>query len=84
MGDSDKERQTRCHYRKMTVAKIGEQSRAESVEVIFLESARFYRLLRKNPAFDDLVKRLRDAMNSRHVLDVGIASPDSDIIEDVI
>lgn len=84
MGDADKDRQTTGHYRKMTVANIREQSLADSVEVIFLESARFYRLPRKNPAFDDIVKRLRDAMSHGHTLDVGVASLDSDIIEDVI
>ena len=67
----------------MTVANIREQSRPDCVEVVFLESARFYRLLRKNPAFDNLVKQLRDAMDSGRMLDVGVASPDSDIIEEL-
>ena len=83
MDNADKNRPSAGHHRKMTVANIREQSRPDCVEVVFLESARFYRLLRKNPAFDNLVKQLRDAMDSGRMLDVGVASPDSDIIEEL-
>lgn len=81
MIEPENNRQTKPHYRKMTVAHIRETSRADSVEVMFLESARFYRLLRNNPAFDNVLKRLRDAMTRRQVLDVEFSSQDSEIIE---
>jgi len=84
MSKADENRQTKRYYRKMTVAHIREHSKADSLEVIFLESARFYRLLRKNPAYGDILKRLRVAMTEEHVLNVGFASPESDIIEDVV
>jgi hypothetical protein len=83
MDIADKDWQSGGHHRKMTVANIREQSRPDCVEVVFLESARFYRLLRKNPAFDDLVRQLRDALRSGHMVNVGVSSPESDVIEDL-
>lgn len=80
---SDKDRHAKRHYREMTVAHIREQEGADSVEVVFLESARFYRLLKKNPAYDEVLKRLRDGMAKGHVLKVRFASEESDIIEGV-
>lgn len=68
--------------RTMTVAQIREQTHGDAVEVMFLESARFYRLLRNNPNFDDVLKRLRNGMRKGGVLEIRVASPHSDIIED--
>ena len=84
MSKADQDRHGKRHYSEMTVAHIREQKGADSVEVVFLESARFYRLLRKNPVYDKVLRRLRDAMTKGHVLKVGIASQESDIIEDVV
>lgn len=67
----------------MTVANIRERDGADGLEVVFLESARFYRLPKDTPAYDDLVRVLRGAMATGRVLNVGVASPDSEIIEDV-
>jgi hypothetical protein len=67
----------------MTVANIRDRAGAEYVEVVFLESARFFRLLRKNPTFDDSYKRLREAIGKGRVLQVGLASPESDLIEEI-
>ncbi len=74
---------THRFFRKMTVAHIRENSRAQSVEVIFLESAQFYRLLRSNPAFEDILNSLRGAIASGCALTVGFVSPESEIIEEV-
>jgi hypothetical protein len=74
---------TNRHYREMTVANIRERKGASYVEVAFLESARFYRLLESNPAFDDALRLLRAAMAVGRVLRVGLASPGSDVIEEV-
>jgi len=52
------------------------------VEVIFLESARFYKLLGNNPAYEEILQLLRDAMKKGRVVKVEVASPDSDILED--
>jgi len=69
--------------REMSVASIREQAGAEPVKVAFLESARFYKLSREHPGFDRILERLREAMASRRVLKVRLASLDSDVIEDV-
>lgn len=45
--------------RRLTVAAVREPPGADHVEVLFLESARFYRLLRANPEFTAAVERLR-------------------------
>lgn len=71
------------HYREMTVAHIREPEGADHAEVVFLESARFYRLARENPTYDNALRLLRDAVEKGRVLKIGLASPDSDIIEEV-
>lgn len=71
------------HYREMTVAHIRESKGADYVEVVFLESARFYRLLKENPTYDKALRLLRDAMEKGRVLKIGLASLDSDTINEV-
>jgi hypothetical protein len=67
----------------MTVAQIRDSEGAPFVEVVFLESARFYKLYRNHPAFDDLLRVLRRGMATGNVVKVGFAAPESDVIEDV-
>jgi hypothetical protein len=69
--------------RNMTIARILESPVSAQVEVAFLESARFYRLSRENPAFERILAELRDAMNQGRAVEVRLASITSDIIEDV-
>ena len=70
-------------FREMTAAHLRERKGAEHMEVVFLESARFYRLPKAQPSFDRILGLLRDAVAKRCVLKVQLASPDSDVIEDV-
>jgi len=67
----------------MTVAHIREQTQGDIVEVMFLESARFYGLLRSRPNFSALLERLRDAEQKREPVEITVASPGSDLITDV-
>lgn len=83
VSTSDQGRPGKPFYREMRVAQIREQKGAEYIEVAFLESARFYRLTTKNPRYDEILRRLRDAMAKGHVLKVRCASQDSDLIEEV-
>jgi len=55
---------------------------ANSVGVAFLVSGLL--AVRNNPAHDEILKRLRDALTKGRVVKVGMRSTDSDIIEDVI
>jgi hypothetical protein len=67
----------------MTVAAVRSPEGADHVEVVFLESARFYRLPKSHPRFTELVALLRRAAAESQVLAVQLASPASDVIEDV-
>jgi hypothetical protein len=67
----------------MTVANISDHKEVDYVEIVFLESARFYRLPRKSPKFELSLNLLRDAMVDPHVLKVLFSSIESDIIEEV-
>ena len=69
--------------RAMTVANIRGRKDSDYVEVIFLESARFYRLSTANSGFERIMEHLRDALAERRVLHVRLASPDSDVIEEI-
>ena len=71
------------YTRYMTAVRIIDFDGTESVEVIFLESARFYRLLRKNPAFDSLVAVLQDAIEKGAAVEVRTTSIAGDVIEDI-
>jgi hypothetical protein len=70
-------------YRELTVAHIRSRDDPDHVEVLFLESARIYKLLREQPGSDELLERLREAEVERRVVRVGLASLDSDVVEDV-
>ena len=70
-------------YREMTVALIRERQDSEDVEVAFSESARFYRVLRQNPKFEDIIRELREAKKHQRPLRVLLDFPDGDVIEDV-
>lgn len=67
--------------RDMTVAQIRE--RTDGVVVVFLESARFYKLPRTNPSFERIFDTLKDAVERQRVLKISLASPEGDVIEDV-
>ena len=67
--------------RRVTVARVRE--RADYAEATFYESARFYRLPRANPGYDEALQRLRAAAANGARLRVRFLAPNSDIIEAV-
>lgn len=69
--------------RNMTAVQIREPEGADHAEVIFLESAQFYRLSKENPAFDSMIAALRNAIARGLAVEVRLASITSDIIEDI-
>lgn len=69
--------------RNMTAVRLREPDGVDHAEVIFLESARFYRLQKENPAFDSMIAELRDAITKGVDVEVRLASLTSDIIVDV-
>ena len=67
----------------MTVAHIREREGRDYCEVVFLESARFYRLPKANPAFGEIIGTLRKAMGMGRPVKVVLAAVNGDMIEDV-
>jgi hypothetical protein len=68
------------YSRFMTVAQLREPDQTGTVRVVFLESARFYRLERQNPLFEQTLERLHDALEQPRLLEVQLPAVDSDII----
>jgi hypothetical protein len=70
-------------YREMTVALVRDHSDAGAVEVAFSESARFYKLSRQNPKFENILRQLREAKDKKRAVRVLLDLPEGDVIEDV-
>ena len=70
-------------YRDMTVANIRDEAGSDHVAVVFLESARFYRLNRNHPKFNKALSRLRDALGQQRMIKIGLESLDTDVICEV-
>lgn len=69
--------------RNMTAVRILEHDEADYAEVVFLESAQFYRLPKQNPAFDLMITMLREAIAKGLAVEVRLASLASNIIEEI-
>jgi predicted TIM-barrel fold metal-dependent hydrolase len=72
----------RREYREMTVALIREAPGTDIVQVAFSESARFYKLERKNPEFEEVLRELREAKEKGRAVRVLVNPPNGDVIED--
>lgn len=83
MSGSQTDQAKNHSYRVMTAARVREPSSTDYVEVVFLESARFYKLFRTNPRYKILLERLQDAIAKGRGVQVRLTSPHGDIIEDV-
>jgi len=82
MGKPDSQRHENV-FRAMTPAHIREPPDADYVEVAFLESARFYRLFKRNPTYHQIVKMLRDAVAKKRAVQVRCTSSESDVLAEV-
>ncbi len=65
--------------RPMTVAHLREPPGADHVEVMFCESARFYRLPRASPSFAASLRLLKEAAATGRQLPIALAA-ESDVI----
>ena len=66
----------------MTVANIRDAGEQGCSEIMFLESARFYTLDRKNRNFKKLLTLFQEAMSKGSPVEVELESVDSEIILD--
>lgn len=69
------------YCRDMTVANIRRNDEADFVEIVFLESARFYRIMKNNSDFNDMLGKLEIALSDSKRVTVGLDSIESEIIE---
>jgi len=83
MGKVDSQKPEKSDFRDMTPVHIREPQGAEYVQVVFLESARFYKLSRKNAKFDQIFGLLHEALVKKRALQVRSATPHGDVIEEV-
>ncbi|HKV63346.1 MAG TPA: hypothetical protein VJO16_15650 [Candidatus Acidoferrum sp.] len=83
MSGSDAEKRGTGVYREMRVAHIRERKDAEYLEVMFLESARIYKLFKENPAYNEIVGELRAAVGKKSAVQVRCVVAESDVIEEV-
>lgn len=68
--------------RDLTVAHVRERSGADFVEVMFVESARTFRLFRSHPDFDRLLSTLTAAEAAGHRVRITLTIPHGGDIED--
>ncbi|NTU90438.1 MAG: hypothetical protein HGB29_02600 [Chlorobiaceae bacterium] len=83
MRDEQNHSGQRRYCREMTVADIRFPEEGEVVEVLFLESARFYRLQKGNADYVGMLARLKDAMTAGETVTLCFDAIDSDLIEEV-
>ncbi len=68
-------------FLEMTAAHIRELQGAEFVEVMFLESARIYKLVKGNSKYEEILKRLREAVEKKRTVRVQLNLPHGNVIE---
>ena len=66
-----------------TVAKVIEDKKNDYIKVIFLESARFYKLMRDNANLNTYLSILKKAEKNNSSVKVRLTEPHGDIIEHV-
>jgi hypothetical protein len=81
-SESNRREKGKPDFLEMTAANIRELKGAEYVEVMFLESARIYKVFQSNSKYEEILKRLREAVNKRHLVRVQLNLPHGDVIED--
>ena len=70
-------------FKEMTVAHVRETPGAEFAEVVFLESARFYKLFKENKNFQRIQHELRHAAEEHAKVRVFLNVSEGDVIQDV-
>jgi hypothetical protein len=83
MSGNDAERRGNGVYREMRVAHIREGEGAKYWEVMFLESARIYKLFKENPAYEEILGQLLAALGKKGAVKVRCSPAESDVIEEV-
>lgn len=72
------------YYRDMTVANIRYPEGANFVEVVFLESARFFLLPKESGAYEVMLGKLEHALSNATPVRIGIDSIESNVIREIV
>lgn len=81
-GKSSEERSAN-NMLTLTVAKVIEDENKDYVTVVFLESARFYKLMRSDAGFKEYLAKLKKAEKNSSAVKVRLVEPYGEIIEAV-
>ena|ERR1700694_5071982 len=71
------------HMNLLHTARVLENHAGDYTEVVFLESARFYRLLKTNPHYDQYLRLLKKAEEDKAPVGILLTTAHGDIIEKV-
>ncbi|NTU52422.1 MAG: hypothetical protein HGA97_01710 [Chlorobiaceae bacterium] len=71
------------YRRRMRVAALRQREECCYDEVVFLESARLYRLMKQYPAYRSMLQKLRKAQLDAIPVTIGLESVEGDIIVEV-
>ena len=77
------EHQADSTIHKLTVARVMDKPKEGYAEVIFFESARYYKLLHSNLHYATYLGMLKSALQNKSVLDVTFTKLNGDIIKSV-
>lgn len=80
-GETEKASQQYC--RQMTVAAVRFLDEEDYDEVVFLESARFYRLMKQSPGYGAMLGKLRSALSDAVPVTVCFESIEDDCIRNI-
>ncbi len=85
MGKSESElhEKEKPGIREMTPVHVREREGGEFVEVMFSQSARIYKLFKKNPKYEEIQARLREAVKAKRTVRVQLSAAQGDVIAGV-
>lgn len=80
MGKRESREKEKPTIREMTPAHLRERKCEEFVEVMFLQSARIYKLFKKDPKYEEIQGLLREAVAAKRTVRVQLSAPQGDVI----
>jgi len=80
MGKSESREKEEPAIREMTPAHLREAKGEEFLQVMFLQSARIYKLFKKNPKYEQIQERLHEAVAAKRTVRVQLSAPQGDVI----
>jgi hypothetical protein len=83
MTQGERVKASQQYCRQMTVVAIRSLDEDDYDEVVFLESAQFYRLMKQRPGYDAMLGKLRSALSDAVPVTVCFESIEDDCIRNI-